>query len=418
MKFEKVLEPAYWQHFSCIGSECPDTCCAGWDIVIDASTLQQYTSCNDATLKALFNEHLDFKRKSANAAQTYMKLEQQICPFLTKEQLCLIQQRLGEEALSLTCSNYPRTFNQIDGVLERSLYISCFKAAQLILLDQKPLLFITKEEPVILRQQRLGSIHSFSEDRSKPYIFFKDIRKFVIELLQNRAYPLWQRLSLLSVFCSRLADVQEEYYDEDIPYLFSYFRDKLQHDDFRQAMDVFETDLETQLQVVTALLNYRMQGEFVGERFQEYIHNFTQGIGMKDYTVDSEVVEAYALASQRYYLPFLKEHEYVLENYLVNSAFQKLFPLGPQANSISEPSEIYEEYILLSLHYAMVQALLIGMAGFHKERFNLNHVVDLIQAYEKTIGHNLSFRTQAVKFIKALQMDTTGGMSLLVKVYL
>ena len=416
MKFEETFEPAYFRHFFCNGPECPDTCCSGWDIVIDAATSQRYASCEDVRLKALFSKHLDFERKSTIPSQTYVKLEQQSCPFLTEERLCQIQQRLGEDALSLTCSTYPRFFNQINGVLERSLCISCFKAAQLILLNKEPMQFIRSKEPVILRPQTFGAIRSSSEVMLKPYAYFATIREFVLELLQNRDYPLWQRLSLLSVFCSRLGQVQEQYYEEDIPYLLSYFRDRIQHDDFRQAMDVFETDLETQLQVLIALLNYRMQGDFIGERFQACMHAFMQGLGMKEYTVNSDVVEAYALANQQYYLPFLKEHEYVLENYLVNSVFQKIFPLGPQENGIAESCEIYEEYILLALHYAMMQALLIGMAGFHKESFNVTHVVDLIQAYEKTIGHNLSFRLQAIKFIKTLQMDTTGGMSVLVKV--
>ena len=416
MKFEKVFEPTYFQHFSCNGQECQDTCCAGWDIVIDAATLRQYTSCKDPNLKTLFSKNLDCNRDPGNSIQGYMKLEQQRCPFLTQEHLCLIQQRLGEDALSLTCSTYPRTFNQVDGVLERSLCVSCIQAAQLILLNKEPMQFIKKDELTTLRSRAVGTIHSSSQIALKPYAYFAPIREFVIELLQNRDYLLWQRLSLLSLFCSRLAQVQEDYYDEDIPYLLSYFRDKIQHDDFRQAMNVFETDLETQLQVVTALLNYRMQGEFLGERFQECMHDFMQGIGLKDYTIDIEAVEAYVLAKEQYYVPFLKSHEYLLENYLVNSAFQKLFPLGPQENGITDPIEIYEEYIILTLHYAILQTLLIGMAGFHKESFNLNQAVNLIQTYEKTIGHNLSFRIQAIKFIKTLQMDTTGGMSVLIKI--
>lgn len=321
MKFEETFEPAYFRHFFCNGPECPDTCCSGWDIVIDAATSQRYASCEDVRLKALFSKYLDFERKSTIPSQTYVKLEQQSCPFLTEERFCQIQQRLGEDALSLTCSTYPRFFNQINGVLERSLCISCFKAAQLILLNKEPMQFIRSKEPVILRPQTFGAIRSSSEVMLKPYAYFATIREFVFELLQNRDYPLWQRLSLLSVFCSRLGQVQEQYYEEDIPYLLSYFRDRIQHDDFRQAMDVFETDLETQLQVLIALLNYRMQGDFIGERFQACMHAFMQGLGMKEYTVNSDVVEAYALANQQYYLPFLKEHEYVLENYLVNSVF-------------------------------------------------------------------------------------------------
>ena len=31
--------PDYYHEFSCIAGECEDTCCAGWQIVIDEKTL-------------------------------------------------------------------------------------------------------------------------------------------------------------------------------------------------------------------------------------------------------------------------------------------------------------------------------------------------------------------------------------------
>ena len=34
--------PNYYKEFSCIAGSCPDTCCAGWQIVIDNKTLKKY----------------------------------------------------------------------------------------------------------------------------------------------------------------------------------------------------------------------------------------------------------------------------------------------------------------------------------------------------------------------------------------
>lgn len=34
--------PHYYNHFKCIASECPDTCCAGWGIMIDRASLKKY----------------------------------------------------------------------------------------------------------------------------------------------------------------------------------------------------------------------------------------------------------------------------------------------------------------------------------------------------------------------------------------
>ena len=34
--------PNYYKEFSCIAGACPDTCCAGWQILIDDKTLKKY----------------------------------------------------------------------------------------------------------------------------------------------------------------------------------------------------------------------------------------------------------------------------------------------------------------------------------------------------------------------------------------
>ena len=34
--------PHYYKQFRCIASGCPDTCCAGWAIMIDRKSLENY----------------------------------------------------------------------------------------------------------------------------------------------------------------------------------------------------------------------------------------------------------------------------------------------------------------------------------------------------------------------------------------
>ena len=36
----EYVYPDYYRQFTCIGGECPDTCCAGWEIVIDDKPLK------------------------------------------------------------------------------------------------------------------------------------------------------------------------------------------------------------------------------------------------------------------------------------------------------------------------------------------------------------------------------------------
>ena len=36
--------PDYYEDFECIADKCEDTCCAGWQIVIDRETLKKYVA--------------------------------------------------------------------------------------------------------------------------------------------------------------------------------------------------------------------------------------------------------------------------------------------------------------------------------------------------------------------------------------
>ena len=55
--------PNYYKEFSCIAGACPDTCCAGWQIVIDDQTLKKYQHFKGPFRNRLHND-IDWKRVS------------------------------------------------------------------------------------------------------------------------------------------------------------------------------------------------------------------------------------------------------------------------------------------------------------------------------------------------------------------
>jgi lysine-N-methylase len=174
-------------------------------------------------------------------------------------------------------------------------------------------------------------------------------------------------------------------------------------------------NLELQLEVMKILIDHRVQGEFVSDQFLDCIREFRQGLYFNEDASLELAVKRYAEVYSAYYQPFMENHEYILENYLVNYVFKNLFPFGPQKNIFFEQRSIYTEYILLVLHYSMIKTLLIGMAGYHQKDFNEKHVVKLIQTFAKAIEHNHPYLGRVVQFINASGMNNTGGMTVLLK---
>ena len=120
--------PNYYKEFSCIAGSCLDTCCAGWQIVIDNKTLKKYQHFKGPFHNRLHND-IDWKE---HVFRQYNRR----CAFLNEENLCDIYTEAGPKMLCDTCRNYPRHIEEFEGLREISLSLSCPEAAR-ILLSQK-----------------------------------------------------------------------------------------------------------------------------------------------------------------------------------------------------------------------------------------------------------------------------------------
>ena len=172
--------PHYYKKFQCIAGECPDTCCAGWQIVIDDRTREKYRRAEGAFGNRLHNS-IDWKE---SCFQQY----EGRCAFLNDENLCDIYQESGKEMLCRTCRNYPRHIEEFEGSREISLSLSCPEAARLILSSREPVQFLTAEKA--------------GEEEYEDFDFFlytklTDARDLMIRLLQERREPVSLRIAMV-----------------------------------------------------------------------------------------------------------------------------------------------------------------------------------------------------------------------------
>ena len=74
--------PNYYKEFSCIAGSCPDTCCAGWQIVIDNKTLKKYQHFKGPFHNRLHND-IDWKE---HVFRQYNRRCAFLCPFPARKQ--------------------------------------------------------------------------------------------------------------------------------------------------------------------------------------------------------------------------------------------------------------------------------------------------------------------------------------------
>lgn len=133
----KTVFPDYYEQFRCIADSCQHSCCVGWEIDVDAQSLERYKAVSGALGEKL--------RKNIDLSDCpHFKLRaDERCPFLNDQNLCELILELGEDSLCQICSDHPRFRNEFSDRTEIGLGLCCEAAASLMLGHSAPVRLIT-----------------------------------------------------------------------------------------------------------------------------------------------------------------------------------------------------------------------------------------------------------------------------------
>lgn len=195
-----VLMPAYYKDFHCIMGACQDNCCDdGWRIEFskkDYLTIKRAPKSADMeNLMSQGMRRLREKEHDGMYAEFHVT-EEGRCAFHTPEGLCRLQLECGEETLPRVCRVYPRREIYTTAALEYSLSPSCEGVLALLwdLVDGVDFV----EDPLPPQKHRIAMAETYVEAR------FAAVRELWIDVLQARALPLAQRLTLLGLLTQQL----------------------------------------------------------------------------------------------------------------------------------------------------------------------------------------------------------------------
>lgn len=160
----KLYAPTYYKKFKCIADACEHSCCIGWEIDIDKTTLEKY--------KQLKNGYGATICGSIEWEETphFRLCEGDRCPHLDERGLCKIILGVGEEYLSDICREHPRFYN-FTSVAEVGLGMSCPEAARLILSSPD---FASMEEVGDVSTEPDGILFDGRAERAKLYAILQE----------------------------------------------------------------------------------------------------------------------------------------------------------------------------------------------------------------------------------------------------
>lgn len=364
--------PKYMGKFKCIGSECTDTCCAGWDINIDENSLERYKNSTGVLKRLVDGKFLvgDTNDDFFNAGYMILK-DGSMCPFLNENMLCDIHGGVGEENLCITCKSYPRIFNIVDGIYEKSALASCEEICRLALMSKEKMEFIEVDENLDednIEIRRIIDTEAFAGTESLIQYFW-EIRILSINIIQCSEYSIDERLSILKRFYSKIDSLKlegdweglEEFFEDYSKGIFNYqeyIKESLKVDERFSAI-IGDNDIIKKIR---------------SPRLKKYAEDYRNNILLdrnKDlYNDITEKIEE-----------ILKDYAYVMENYLVNQIFKDLIPFNKGEDMMASVNVLINTYKL-------IKEYLKGRIYKSKERIMAEDVVSVIQAISKDLEHN------------------------------
>jgi len=183
----KYVYQDFYGAFRCMASECPDTCCKGWEIIIDEESYDKYNDLPENESQEIIS-----RIKTDEDGDRVFIQKNGECPFLDRNKLCRLITKYGDSILCEVCRLHPRFIEEYGDFTETALSLSC-PAASMIMRDKENLTRYceetTDEEPqYTLDTEYIEKLKSLRAD------FFKSLETQsvgnAVESLISGAYTL------------------------------------------------------------------------------------------------------------------------------------------------------------------------------------------------------------------------------------
>lgn len=352
---QKLKLPSHVKEFRC--AQCGECCTDKWVISVDGVSYEKlYKKLAELDRQQELHDNIH----AYGVARQIRFLANGKCPYLSDDNRCSIQKEIGEEYLLDICKEYPRHIFASQQAIEFALSLTCRTAVKT--LSQEKIRIIETDWPLKEREDQLFSfiqpntIKRYFPDKSPlgdPRLPYHVLEDRFIELLQDRRYPVSQRLVALGQLLDRLNSRSKAQGSnnttEDLSSILS-----------ENYCYTAEPDWERHLSQLFGAAN-RFLPKSPSVMWAQILRSMllTISSGEPHPVEDSEIVRLkipppgpgkYQQKLGQYYRPAYGLTEHILENYLVNFILSKSFYLRP----------VHLAYYRMAFAYAAIIAFALG----------------------------------------------------------
>lgn len=410
-----AIAPKYMESFQCIGSSCEENCCHGWQVTIDKQTFKKYRTVEIVELREKMKEMVKITEPSVSAdSHAHIQLDDKgFCPFLDEKSLCEIQGRLGASYLSRTCQTYPRNHSRKNGEIWLFSSLSCPEAARKALLDAEAMnpTLVTLSYP---NEQAVPIAASYLYSETSPELVMalsSYIYEATFSIISFTKFQSWKAMIVLGLMVQKLNLLAKDENTDNARALMIEnlinFTDNAYLTQAGELADGIEIKRSKQISLLRGVLQIYFSKHNPRSSFRQVILDAMEGIQYEEKDLESTELR-YAEADENWFSPFDNSHPYLLKNYLLNDIGKCNFPIGKLRG-------LETEFIDLAVRYSLIKMILIGIAGFKKEKFSEADYVQVIYTFSRNIEHNPKFIPDLLTLLEGEDLRNIAAATLMMR---
>jgi len=344
------MVPEYYPEFHCKMGACRRACCEGWPVSVSMADYFRLLGedCSPELRRRIDTSLHLHKYPTPDEYAFIAPRWDGSCPLRHEDGRCRLQCEMGEEALSYVCRLYPRGV-RTEGVFECSCANSCEAVIELFLDRGAPLEFIPMELEIDLPSHAEPGVfdESFRMER--------EIRMFLIKIMQNRACPLPIRLMTTGDYIRKLYTLTDAGDYDAVSALINS----------EPAMSSLENSAITDEHMTYALSIAEKMTEYA-EKHSSAVHEY--GLSALEYFGTGDGAAERYKNSVYIMQKLLPGWETVFEHMLVNHMYFERYPFHIR---IKDPTELFSA---LCGTYGLIRFLSLGWISRHPTREDFTDV--------------------------------------------
>ncbi|MDR2817429.1 MAG: flagellin lysine-N-methylase [Oscillospiraceae bacterium] len=351
--------------FECNRKSCELRCCDSFNTVFFSNkSYKALKESRNSDLRRLTRSFILKNEEAITEFDAYIMESGGKCPMLCEDGSCLVENVFGAKFMGYPCGSYPGFVRQVGPYYEEGVSLACPLVAKTVLSQKSGLNFINMQRDV----SKDLPARRYTDIRNVYGNYIQDVKDIGLNILKKRTLEIDVRLFVLTIFYSHLEQLFTNC-DAQTSVFVGLYKDKLADDELRSLLDGYECNLKEQL-VLYYLFGRPLLTSENNDQIDElldFAYKFAEGVKMSEM---DEFADKYRKAREQIYQPFMDEHGYILENFLVNEFFNDALPF-------LYFKDMQDATLYFVVYFGMLEFMICAMA-LRDEKIDVPDVYQLI----------------------------------------